>query len=505
MTTFARKANRSVPGPPCRARRRSRSGEPRALLERAVDGEGYSGPSGRASSGARPDRSHRGAAGSIRVPRQRPLRPADDGTDLDRLRRRLRSVLAADLRASRDRRGSLNTTVPPQLRAAGAATVYFDLKFPLRVGSPAKPFAPEAVQAQADKTFDAAVASTGCQTPVIAENELFGADLVTPWSATNTQYRADVLAYLTRLAQRGALPYLLISKRPYTDGDAGAWWVQASKVASIVPEVYFNGPQLAKQGPILASRRLRVAFRKAITSLTDLGIPSSRVGIVLGFQVARGAGGREHLQPSSKWFRVVKWQALAAKQVAAETHVGTIWSWGWGTWSVASTDPDKPRRPASTSGCAARALRRAGRRRSGLQRLADRRADPAPRRDAVHRRGTAADRPCDRRPRRGDGRRPELARKRALRPPRVGAHGAGLDAPDPRRRAGDRREPVPRQPQRVPLAPSRARTRPSSRHGRSSPTSCAAPKSRRSSARRLRRRARSPTSTRATPPRRRAP
>ena len=73
-----------------------------------------SGPSGRASSGARPDRSHRGAAGSIRVPRQRPLRPADDGTDLDRLRRRLRSVLAADLRASRDRRGSLQHDRAPR-------------------------------------------------------------------------------------------------------------------------------------------------------------------------------------------------------------------------------------------------------------------------------------------------------------------------------------------------------------------------------------------------------
>jgi hypothetical protein len=63
---------------------------------------------------------------------------------------------------------------------------------------------------------------------------------------------------------------------------------------------------------------------------------------MLGFQVATGAGGREHLQPSSAWFRVVKWQALAAKQVAAETGAGTVWSWGWGTWGAASSDPDKP-------------------------------------------------------------------------------------------------------------------------------------------------------------------
>ena len=177
---------------------------------------------------------------------------------------------------------------------------------------------------------------------MIAENELFGADLVTPWSATNTQYRADVLAYLTRLAQKGAVPYLLVSKAPYTDGDAGAWWQQVAKVASIVPEVYFNGPQLSKQGPILASRRLRLAFRKAVGNYTALGIPPERIGLVLGFQVAAGAGGREHLQPSSAWFRVVKWQALAAKQVAAETGLGTVWSWGWGTWGAASSDPDKP-------------------------------------------------------------------------------------------------------------------------------------------------------------------
>jgi hypothetical protein len=235
-----------------------------------------------------------------------------------------------------------NTLVPPQERAAGAASAYFDLKFPTRVGQPATPFTLATAQANADKVYNLAVASTGCQTPVIAENELFGADLVTPWSATNTQYRADVLAYLQRLADHGAVPYLLVSKPPFTDGDAGVWWEQVAKIASIVPEVYFNGPRLWKQGPIVASRTLRVAFRSAIANYTALGIPAARVGLVLGFQVAAGAGGREHLQPSSAWFDVVKWQALAAKQVASETGAGTIWSWGWGTWGAASADPDKP-------------------------------------------------------------------------------------------------------------------------------------------------------------------
>src|SRR5205807_5645403 len=54
-------------------------------------------------------------------------------------------------------------------------------------------------------------------------------------------------------------------------------------------------------------------------------------------------GGREGLQPSQAWFRVVKWQALAAKQIASETHISSVWSWGWAYWALVpgSQDPDK--------------------------------------------------------------------------------------------------------------------------------------------------------------------
>ncbi len=37
----------------------------------------------------------------------------------------------------------------------------------------------------------------------------------------------------------------------------------------------------------------------------------------------------------------MKWQALAAEQVARETPLDSIWSWGWGTWSEAGDDPNK--------------------------------------------------------------------------------------------------------------------------------------------------------------------
>jgi hypothetical protein len=185
------------------------------------------------------------------------------------------------------------------------------------------------------------VQSTGCATPLIAENELFGANLVTPWSTTNAQYRANVLLYLRTLAARGARPFLLISSKPYTAGEAGDWWRQVAEVADLVPEVYFPAPSLHKQGAIVASRRLRVAFRNAVLAFTELGIPARKIGIMLGFQTGRGAGGREGLEPAHAWYEVVKWQALAARQVAAEWRIASVWSWGWGHWGTTAADPDK--------------------------------------------------------------------------------------------------------------------------------------------------------------------
>jgi hypothetical protein len=237
-----------------------------------------------------------------------------------------------------------NLVVPPQLRAAGAKTIYFDLYLNNRVGTPTKPADPATIQARADKLFDTAVTSSGCDHPLIAENELFGAQLPTPWTPTTTQYRANVLAYLQRLAERGARPFLLLSNRPYThDPLADEWWRSAAQVADIVPEVYFSGPSLSKQGAQLASRRLRGTFRTRIEDLIQIGIPTSRLGVMLSFSSTPGAGGREGLQPLSKWLDVVKWQELAANQVSSELHLATVWSWGWASFNPAGNDPDKPK------------------------------------------------------------------------------------------------------------------------------------------------------------------
>jgi hypothetical protein len=235
-----------------------------------------------------------------------------------------------------------NLIFPPKLRAAGAQTVFWDMYLNNRIGQPSKPVDSATTIAKANRLFDAAVASSACSTPFITENELFGASLPTPWSASNTQYRANVLLYLRTLAARGGHPYLLVSSRPYTAGEAGDWWRQVAEVSDIVQEVYFPAPAIYKAGPIHGNRMLRSAFRRAILGYTRIGIPISKLGIMLGFHTEPHQGGREGLKPAQAWFRTVKWQALSARQVGSEWSFGTIWSWGWANWGQRGLDPDKP-------------------------------------------------------------------------------------------------------------------------------------------------------------------
>jgi hypothetical protein len=185
--------------------------------------------------------------------------------------------------------------------------------------------------------------SLGCAHPMIAENELNGASLITPWSATNAQYRRNVLIYLQTLAARGARPVLLVPSAPFMGDVAADWWKQVAAYADIVSESYFGAPRLAKEGPLQGSRTMRELFRKRIAPYTALGIPTRQLGIMLGFHTTPGSGGREHAKRGA-WFEVTKLQALAAKQVAKELGLRSVWSWGWGVWGKTSpeNDPDKP-------------------------------------------------------------------------------------------------------------------------------------------------------------------
>ena len=151
-----------------------------------------------------------------------------------------------------------------------------------------------------------------------------------------------MLLFLRTISAHGAKPVLLVSSIPYTGGEAADWWRQVAQVASIVREVYFPAPKISKLGVVQGSRTIRQMFRNGAQDFISIGIPPSKLGIMLGFQTTAGSGGREHLEPASKWYEITKLQALGARTVARELGLGTVWSWGWATWTAAESDPDKP-------------------------------------------------------------------------------------------------------------------------------------------------------------------
>ena len=227
-----------------------------------------------------------------------------------------------------------------EARAAGAGVVHWDMYLKRRVGTPIAPADPSVIAERADAMYQKAVAVTACERPLIALNELWGGWQPTPLTPTADQYRANVLAYVRRLAERGA-PGCSHLQPAVHGGDAAAWWRAIGSVSDLVLEKYPNANTLWHAGAIDGSRQLRVSYRKAADQFRVLGIPASRLGIMVGFQTGPGTGGREGLKPRSRWFAVAKWQALAARQVSKELRLGHVWSWGWAQRDERSNDPDK--------------------------------------------------------------------------------------------------------------------------------------------------------------------
>ena len=226
-------------------------------------------------------------------------------------------------------------------RQAGAVTTYWDEHLEKIVGMPNSPAPAGSIGPAAATLVANAKQSSGCANPVIALNEL-----IPPGSASASavaQYRANVLALIGAITNGGghavlALPFTT----PMGAGPAATFLQQASQQASLVLEIYFNNNQLFQQGALLASRNIRIGFRSQIAKLEALGIPAGDIGIMLGFQSGAGQDGREGLQPTASWLEMVKLQQLAAKTVAGDTGIATIWSWGWGTFNnPGSADPDK--------------------------------------------------------------------------------------------------------------------------------------------------------------------
>lgn len=231
--------------------------------------------------------------------------------------------------------------VAGEARQLGAATVHWDMYLRKRVGTPSEPADPGLMEKRADALFDYAVETSGCQQPLIALNELWGSSLPSPLTPTAERYRSNVLRFVTRLAERGGRPALLVSSEPFTGAEAAEWWRAVSRVSDLVLESYSNANVIWREGAVNGSRRLRAKYRQGAAKLLAIGVPSSRIGLMIGFQTGSGVGGREGLAPRSRWFSVAKWQALAARQLARELRLAHVWSWGWAQRNERSNDPDK--------------------------------------------------------------------------------------------------------------------------------------------------------------------
>ena len=235
------------------------------------------------------------------------------------------------------------TAVPVEYRDKGAATMYWVLHLDRLVGDPSDPADPATIPDVVAKLLAQAKASSACDTPWIALNELLGSGSAAPWSATTTQYRADVLALVEGLAAGGAHPALLVHGDPTVAGATALWWQQLAKSGDIIYEAYYDASHIYPMGPVMGNRRMRLGIRNVVTLFESADIPAARLGVMLGFHSAQtpGIAGRQGLQPTAAWLRVVKWEALAALQVATEEHLTSIWSWGWGTFGPESVDADK--------------------------------------------------------------------------------------------------------------------------------------------------------------------
>jgi hypothetical protein len=221
-------------------------------------------------------------------------------------------------------------------RRRGAQLAFWAMSLKRAVGTPARPADPRTMPAATARLLEDAVRVTGCSTPVIGLNELFGAQRPSPWRPRNARYRANVLTLVQGLAAHGAQPQLFISQAGATAGAARRWWRSVAQSATIVRELYLPAPWLHAFGPGRSSVYMRFELRRAVRNLTTIGVPSSRIGIALGFQ--DGSGGRMGLA-AAPWFDVVKREALATRQVASELSLASVWSWGWAAFPGRRANP----------------------------------------------------------------------------------------------------------------------------------------------------------------------
>ena len=115
----------------------------------------------------------------------------------------------------------------------------------------------------------------------------------------DAQYRSNTLALVRRLKERGAFPAVTIANPPYTGGEAAQWWRDLAASALLIRQVFFTCRTCRScTREAGASRAMRSGMRALVRRFTEIGIPASRVALVLQFHApgraaARAAAARE--------------------------------------------------------------------------------------------------------------------------------------------------------------------------------------------------------------------
>ena len=172
---------------------------------------------------------------------------------------------------------------------------------------------------------------------------MWGSNLATPWSPTNSQYRQNVIIFVeaTAGARRASVPAPLDAA--FTDGEAGDWWREVALYTDFVREVYFNSPPAPRTGAgsRLADSAQRVPpgrdrpDRDRDPALEDRDLP--RLPHEPGPGRPRGTEAGERLVQHDQARRCSR-----RSRCSREIPFATIWSWGWGEWAASDRDPDKP-------------------------------------------------------------------------------------------------------------------------------------------------------------------
>ena len=185
-------------------------------------------------------------------------------------------------------------------RKRGAATYAFDLKMSNKVGTPTAPADPSTLEAAAEDGVSAGRrAQRGLRDAARRRERALRREDPDPVERIDRavpRERARLPAGSRRAGRAsGSADQQVAVRRLRRRGRVVA---SVAKVSDIVREVYLPATKIWPLGPILGNRLLRQSYRNAVTDLsTSLGIPATRLGIMISFLSQKGVGGRNGLEP----------------------------------------------------------------------------------------------------------------------------------------------------------------------------------------------------------------